>query len=292
MSHVTRSVQMYASSGATMLPLSYLYAADSRGSWDVADQRLGGSHPHGYIHWSHFLYGNGGMQAEGFQCPSMERGGHPATNPEDGEKMPGQNTPNSAEDKQAPRMAYAANGALIPRNKLVTPGLDRRNQFVSLDRVFGHSDTIIVTEYMDNWKAVCAGSSDLTSKSHRPITPFQTLAGATCAKDGVFQTPPNAQLIARNTTEMVTLEWTQAQQNAAGAINSNKPLNAIGRHHPGGTKQYGGTTNFGYLDGHVERKHLFDTLNEREWGDRFYGLTGSNKVRYDDASYSWDDPRK
>ena len=40
----------------------------------------------------------------------------------------------------------------------------------------------------------------------------------------------------------------------------------------------GGTANFIFCDGHVERKHVLETCEERQWGDRFYGITGVNDV--------------
>jgi len=56
-------------------------------------------------------------------------------------------------------------------------------------------------------------------------------------------------------------------------------LNVVGRHHPGGEKIYGGTGNFLYVDTHVDRKTVLDTLNKREWGNAYYTLTGPNKVQ-------------
>jgi len=53
--------------------------------------------------------------------------------------------------------------------------------------------------------------------------------------------------------------------------------NAIGRHHPGGDR-LGGTANFLYVDGHVERTTILETLKERRWGDKYYAITGNNIV--------------
>ncbi len=54
--------------------------------------------------------------------------------------------------------------------------------------------------------------------------------------------------------------------------------NCVGRHHPGGDKEFGGTANFLYCDGHVERKTVYESIRKREWGDKFYSLTGANDV--------------
>ncbi|NBB95937.1 MAG: prepilin-type N-terminal cleavage/methylation domain-containing protein [Planctomycetes bacterium] len=292
MSHVGRAMAMYNTGYRGNLPTSYLYAAGNAGNWELDDQRLGAGHPHGYIHWSWFLYEGGEMKDDGFQCPSMKRGGHPATNCEDDEKMPGQTIDNpGVVDKQASRMAYATNGAVVPRNKLHrVAGAARANQFVMVDDIEAASKTLLVTEYQDGWKAITNGSS-LVSKSHRPITPFVFgNTGVSGAENDVFYKAANLDAFVPNSNDDVTEEWGDAEGDV-GAIAKGKPLNAIGRHHPGGSSTYGGTTNFGYVDGHVERKHLFDTLVQREWGDRFYGITGANDVHYEQSQYDFDDPR-
>jgi prepilin-type processing-associated H-X9-DG protein len=63
-------------------------------------------------------------------------------------------------------------------------------------------------------------------------------------------------------------------------------LNAVGRHHPGsyGTNghSYGGTANFIYVDGHVEKKNIAQTMGAGtawEWGDRYFSISGNNTVR-------------
>jgi prepilin-type processing-associated H-X9-DG protein len=59
------------------------------------------------------------------------------------------------------------------------------------------------------------------------------------------------------------------------------PLNAVGRHHPGGDDtELGGTANFLYADNHVERKSVKQTIKKAEWGKKFYSITGKNTVRY------------
>ena len=40
----------------------------------------------------------------------------------------------------------------------------------------------------------------------------------------------------------------------------------------------GGTANFLYSDGHVERKTIRQTLETWEWGRRYYSISGYNKV--------------
>ena len=63
------------------------------------------------------------------------------------------------------------------------------------------------------------------------------------------------------------------------AIDETSPttLNAVGRHHPGKDKK-GGTANFCFVDGHVEQMTVLQSLQQRKWGDRFYSITGENRV--------------
>jgi prepilin-type processing-associated H-X9-DG protein len=53
-------------------------------------------------------------------------------------------------------------------------------------------------------------------------------------------------------------------------------LNAVGRSHPGSDKFIGGTANFVFVDAHVGRMSVRESLTQRLWGDRFYGLSGGN----------------
>ena len=71
----------------------------------------------GYTHRSSFLYGQGVVSPAAFQCPSLDRGGLPPTNPSAGNLDEGQaNESAGVVDDQAPRMAYWVNEALMPRN--------------------------------------------------------------------------------------------------------------------------------------------------------------------------------
>jgi prepilin-type processing-associated H-X9-DG protein len=55
-------------------------------------------------------------------------------------------------------------------------------------------------------------------------------------------------------------------------------INAVGRHHPGGDSVYGGTVNFLFCDGHVERLTPLQSMQQRKWGNRYYSLSGPNEV--------------
>jgi prepilin-type processing-associated H-X9-DG protein len=56
---------------------------------------------------------------------------------------------------------------------------------------------------------------------------------------------------------------------------SNSRLDWVGRNHGRAKVQNGWvmkTTNFLYVDGHVETKHVRDTIRPFEWGQRVYSL--------------------
>jgi prepilin-type N-terminal cleavage/methylation domain-containing protein/prepilin-type processing-associated H-X9-DG protein len=279
-----------AESGGTY-PASYVYPTDDQGTWTLTDQDL--SHTYGYMHWSYALYSNGKIDDALFQCPAMRGRGAPRTNPgpkpEDWEaNQTDQNSQRSANpliDKQARRMAYAANAALMPRNKFnneLSDGI-RLNQLVNENKVRSPGNTTLVTEFLDNWKAVgIEAGGGILSKSHRPINPFYHIGSGFNEYQGDLatgfyygtklmpRTPEDYGLLATSSVENTTniLDWTSGMAQ----------INAIGRHHPGGDKRFGGTANFVFCDGHVERLTAFDSVRQRKWGDRYYSLTGENKI--------------
>lgn len=293
--HVGSAITIYTTR-FRFFPASYLYAADPQGNWKVGDQMLNAQHPYGYVHWSYFLYGDGKVDEKAFQCPEFDKGGHPASNPRNGEANGGQvddlqqtaGVSTQTPDKQAPWCAYTGNAAIFPRNKF-TPSSknDRANVFVSDSVVRRASSTILATEFTKKFEAICENKGGLLSKSHRPVHPFYDRFltgydpyGSGGGKPRVGTPPP---FTYGNPTDnygglLENREFLNAQFVIDDASPTNK-ANAVGRHHPdGGLKQMGGTANFLYTDGHVDRKNVLDTLIKREWGDKFYSLTGDNRV--------------
>ncbi|HRX83579.1 MAG TPA: prepilin-type N-terminal cleavage/methylation domain-containing protein [Phycisphaerae bacterium] len=284
----------------SFFPPSYLYATNAKGSMPelnrpvpepLGDQPV----PYGYLHWSYFLYGSGKVADEAFQCPSHHGRGAPRTNPgpveadwESGQVDAGGNTsPNTLEDKQATRMAYTANAAIMPRNKF-TPLLSggfRHNELVQENRIKRPGDTIMVTELLDNWQALGKpeSSDGLLVKSHRPINVFYHLASSY----NEYQAPENSPGFlygetgtARTPNEysILPLRVIQNKSNILDYTGGTGQINAVGRSHPGGDKLYGGTANFLFVDTHVERMTAFKSMKERKWGDRYYSLSGANEI--------------
>ncbi|MFA5293323.1 MAG: type II secretion system protein [Phycisphaerae bacterium] len=275
-------------------PASYLYPSNADGGYSIENQDP--SHPYGYIHWSWYLFYSGKCDAKVFTCPSMKSGGAPRTNPgtkgEDWERgqqdQNGQTSANNLTDRQAPRISITANAAIIPRNKF-TPVMSegqRVNRFVRSDELRNPASLILATEFNNNWKAIgVQQGSGILSKSHRPILAFSHV-GTGYKGNAVYKAPLNTPFYvygdngaARNFGLRSLKEVEQASDLLDGG--AGHPINAIGRHHSGSgvTKEFGGCANFIYVDGHVARKTVLETLEKREWGDKFYGITGRNEVK-------------
>jgi type II secretory pathway pseudopilin PulG len=242
-------------------PPSYIYPKDADGGYTL--DRQPEDHPFGYLHWSWFLFDSGRCDQSAFTCPAMDNGGAPRTNPglrhqdwQGGQvDQNGGTESNSLTDKQAARMAYTGNAAVICRNKF--PGMtamQRYNRLVKPTEISRPGDVILLTEFNRNWKALGVGQGDgVLSKSHRPITPFSHTSTGYQGY-AVFNAPVE-----------------QATDLLDGGVGH--PLNAAG-------EPMGGTTSFLYCDSHVERKTVEETLNKLEWGKQFYSITGVNLVRY------------
>ncbi len=203
-------------------------------------------------------------------------------------------TPTSIEDKQAPRMAYMANAAICPRNKFnkkVLPGALRFNRFVVDAEIKMPGNTILVTEFHEKWQNVTMPDSLTglpTCKSHRSLNPFCSLRGQGSGKTGEgyeYDITPGTVTFIYGTSaernEPFGLKTTKELEELTNLISGDRypqMLNVVGRHHPGGTGDYAGTANFLYCDGHVSRKSVLETMTNREWGDKYYSLTGETGV--------------
>jgi prepilin-type N-terminal cleavage/methylation domain-containing protein len=268
-----------------LYPPSYVYASTKTGFTWRLDQQVA-SHPaveNGYVHWSYALFKDeGGTADDAFSSPAVLNGGAPRTNPgkrhEDWE--PGQRddqnnseaSPAAAEDRQARRLAFAGNAALIPRNKFYDEGSNsRRAKLVNASIVQGPARMILAAEFRecDNWRSVFGGNNNepgtTISKSHRSITPFQgrgagwDVFAETVRDDStpVFKYPglgPGGLEDADDCGESLIAQG----------------LNVVGRHHPNET------SHFAFADAHIERFKVIETVKRRLWGERFYSMIGSD----------------
>jgi prepilin-type N-terminal cleavage/methylation domain-containing protein/prepilin-type processing-associated H-X9-DG protein len=267
-------------------PPSYAYASSLEGlDWRVQDQLTTNPNAaNGYVHWSASLFDT----PEGaFTCPACQGGGAPRTNAgvDSLDWEPGQindmgsATPSALPtDRQVKRMAYTGNAAIFPRNKFTGSPGSRLNRLVNPAMVDGStrgaSGTILVTEFLSsvNWESLRDSAGRI--KSHRPVTPFVGLsAGSDVYSEPNFGGAPRY----RYPTEAMILPKDQLGANMIEHPDTS--LNAVGRQHPGSKdKAYGGTANFAFVDGHVERMTVLESIRQRKWGDRFYSITGGNAV--------------
>jgi prepilin-type N-terminal cleavage/methylation domain-containing protein/prepilin-type processing-associated H-X9-DG protein len=286
-SHVGKSVAIYMSR-YRFYPPSYLYR-DAQGRYDFSDATQTTQGANGYVHWSYALYGDGKVDDKAFQCGEQDNGGAPRTNPggdgsdwESGQvDAGGQTSPNPLTDYQARRMSYTANAAIIPRNKFSTTisGGQRCNKLVGESAIRSAGKTVLTTEFINRWQALAiSNGSNFLVKSHRPINPFYNQGSG----NDEYSATPNSgfQYGMSYTDESYGVRPLSAVNGLDSLIDgAGMPeINVVGRHHPGGEKQYGGTANFLYCDGHVERRTILDTMKKREWGDKYYSLSGKNDV--------------
>ncbi len=290
--HVGLAMANYLYSSRGTYPSSYLYPDDEEGNWSFAQQE---TKPFGYMHWSYFLFEGGQVNDKAFQCPIYENGGAPRTNPginqsdwEGGQlDQNGQASANQLTDKQATRMSYTANAAIMPRNKFTSAlsGGQRVNVFVREQNIKHPGATIMVTEFLNNWKAlgVQQGTS-VESKSHRPINPFYHVGSGF----NEYQTPPQAPGFIygipndQDTYGLLPLAEVRDRSNILDYTSGVAQINAIGRHHPHPNttyaKRYGGSANFLYADTHVESMTALDSVVKRQWGERCSSISGENQI--------------
>ncbi len=292
--HVSLAMANYLYISKGTYPVSYAYPLNEDGQWSARDQDEG--KPYGYIHWSHFLYASGDVGDKAFQCPLYEHGGAPRTNPGRQEQdweagqadQNGSPTTSDLTDKQAPRMSYVANAAIIPRNKFtpVLSGGPRVNQFVRDSSVKYPGTTILMTEFLNNWKAIGIqrDAGIVESKSHRPINPFFHVGSGY----DEYKSPPQSPGFIYGTSSdqetygLLPLTQVRDKTNILDHTSGVSQINAVGRHHPTHdaiySKKFGGAANFLYCDGHAESMTALDSVVKRQWGDRYYSITGENQV--------------
>jgi len=280
--HVGQAMATYLGENNGVYPAAYFYPYDGDGNYDLNAQEEVNDRPYGYIHWSYYLYSGGRAPAEAFQCPSIPGGGAPRTNPgrtgwSDGQvdQNGASGPPGTVEDRQAEFIAYGGNAGIFPRNKFTTTmsGGARTNRFVN-EKEINSGRVILAAEFQSNWKVIgIEQGGGVLSKSHRSINPFYSASSGSDEfsvppEMSTFTYRPDANYGLRNISE-ASVGWIDTA--------SVSEVNSVGRHHPNGDR-WGGSSNFLYCDGHVERKPVLQTLQKAEWGNRYYAITGDNRI--------------
>lgn len=287
---IAQGFAAYLAENKGFYPPAYAYAGQAVNTLASPPVQVPDDAKDGYVHWSSFLYGVGrsgqGVALDAFTCKSFDKGGLPPTNPAPGGLDDGQASDNAgAVDQQAPRMAFTVNEALCPRNKFVKgfQGALRTYRYVNAGSVRNSSHTILATEWNTDWHMVSgSGRSDpgaTVCKSHRPVHGFVGLGGQL----DMDLLAPDA-FGSRPTYRKVT-EADLDPYPAAGHASASR-LDWVGRNHgkrrspdAGGSDTRNST--FLYADGHVEAKHVRDTVGPGsafEWGTLFYSLNPNGDV--------------
>jgi prepilin-type N-terminal cleavage/methylation domain-containing protein/prepilin-type processing-associated H-X9-DG protein len=287
---IGQGLAMYVAQNKQTFPAAYIYEGMSLSATgqapDVATK--------GYVHWSSYIYGNKdrlGDKAifqstqgwEAFQCPTIDRGGLPPTNTTDQNRDPGQANDNGAVvDAQAPRIAYTVNEAIMPRNKFVIgfQGAVRPYQYVRAGQVRNSSNTILATEWNQDWRIVSdtgrSNPGETVCKSHRPVHGWVGQSGEL-----------NMELIApdpfgRNVSAVRAKVTDLAGDPRAGQTFKTR-LDWVGRNHGRKVLQNGfdtRRTNFLFVDGHVETKNIKETIAPTwQWGEKFYSLNPNADIQ-------------
>ncbi len=307
MRSVGQGMAIYSAENKGSFPAAYIY----NGMTINAGVQSPDAAQWGYVHWSSYLYqrkdmlgGSGAnksafginayMSDNGwgmFQCPTIEKGGLPPTNTFEANHDSGQQNDDGANtaDFQAPRCAYTVNEAICPRNKFVPDfqGAKRVYRFVRAAQVRKAADTILATEWNQDWRVVAGPprqdttgtGNDTVVKSHRPISGFVGIAGEKDLEKiqpDVFRNPPPP------TIRRVTSADLMKDPKYPDISASKTRLDWVGRNHYRKLDGAGfnlGKSNFLYVDGHVETKGIKETLDPVfQWGQQFYSLSPNNDV--------------
>jgi prepilin-type N-terminal cleavage/methylation domain-containing protein/prepilin-type processing-associated H-X9-DG protein len=276
---IGQGLAIYAAENKQLFPAAYMY---------VGAGQTSGTPSEGYQHWSSYLYGDrtkSGSDAifqstvgwDSFVCPAMNDGGLPPTNTYADNVGSGLVVDAAGVlDKQAPRLSYTVNEAVMGRNKFKVgfDGNPRTYRLVNAGKVRDSANVVLATEFNPN-PTMASGSGRvnggaLVSKSHRPVHAFE--AGG----DGyeLDKQPPVIPGGVPGYRRNYTLDSGYCEK---FAVTPNR-LSWIGRVHGrrtiGKADQDTRKTNFLYVDGHVESKRLGETLYPQfQWGDKFYSIS-------------------
>jgi prepilin-type N-terminal cleavage/methylation domain-containing protein/prepilin-type processing-associated H-X9-DG protein len=254
----------------------------------------------GYVHWSALIQNRtditptdpttGYLSTAGwevFQCPSLPNGGLPPANTYAGNNDGLADESPGIIDRQAPRMSYTVNEELCPRG-IFQLAFDGRNNvriyhFIHASKVKDNANTILASELWGSQNVATTTSlidgTTIVSNSRRPVNGISgTLSGVN--PDKAYQLPYFLNFYPAQPSDLHTDPELQIQPGQT----VNSVLDYIGRNH--GQKRYGSVagdtrggwdlrkSNFLYLDGHVETKHVEETIYPiSQWGDSFYTLS-------------------
>ena len=306
---IGEGMAIYIAENKGYLPASNFYYAIPIPSNPSVNMGGASAPVNGYGHWSAYLYqGEKHLDApvppnlaqvdpvylstrgwQMFQCPSLQNGGLPPANTFPGNNDGLQNETAGAVDLQAPRLAYMLNEALTPRSRMAIGWSKNPSVYyhwVQASHVLHSADTVLASEMWGIQSLVTTASQGssggVVSNSRRPVSGFSaSLSGVSGGGDKLYTVGSAAQL------QLATLKQMNNDPSFSPSTAPDVSLDYIGRNH-GGRRKLGSvsgdplnrqwdlrTSNFLYVDGHVENKNVAATVYPRnQWGDRFYTFGG------------------
>ena len=297
---IGQGIAQYSASYKGALPASnFYYGLQINGS-----QQLPSQPTQGYVHWSSYIYAGGKhsdpndpayRQLAGwdqFQCPSLQNGGLPPANTFPGNNEAGVNNEAGANvvDLQAPRLAYMLNEALAPRSIFVKGFRNaiRPYKFVRAGNVQHNAETILATEFWGTQSTMIAtsniDSASPVSNTRRPVSGISAALSGLSSPDKAYTLPIGGNFVWATVNRLTPAPEASFAGTAPGSVpNPDTTLDFVGRNH--GVRKTGSVagdtrsgwdlrkSNFLYVDGHVETKHVSETVYPRsQWGDQFYSL--------------------
>jgi prepilin-type processing-associated H-X9-DG protein len=262
----------------------------------------------GYVHWSAMIFAGGRhisnvpdlasvdpvyLTTSGwsiFQCPSIPDGGLPPANTYAGNSAGLSNETPGVVDLQAPRLAYMLNEELTPRSRLTPNQLSAGPypyHWVQSGSVRDSGSTILATEMWGNQAIMSTTSQNgggAVSNTRRPVSGISASASGISGGADKAYTTTNPYAFVSATPANLTPDPSTAFASLGTAPAVDCTLDFVGRNH--GTRKLGSVagdtrsgwdlrkSNFLYLDGHAESRHVVDTIYPKnQWGAQFYSLT-------------------
>ena len=294
---IGQGMQQYVTDNKNTYPPAYIYEGMQIQGQAPSGTQTPPAADKGYIHWSALIYKRKDVAAsdaifrsqsgwEAFQCPSIDKGGLPPTNtyPENRDSLPNDASGNVI-DKQAPRCGFTVNEAICPRNKFCYQfqGAVRTYSFVHGGQIRNSGQTILACE-LPREARVVTGTGEVSGsdvcKSHRPVHGFASLSGSGQLDMSLVAKSLGGQPALRRVQKSDLADDPEVSLPAGQG--SQTRLDWVGRNH-GNKKLDKGKdkrkTNFLYVDGHVETKTIYETVDPVfEWGEQFYSLKPGNDI--------------
>lgn len=260
------------------LPPAYTYVGDS-------SLRCQPEEPiDGICHWSGMFLARQHIAEKALHCPEIPSGGLSPQNTDTSNLDPGQQSGREGViDVQAKRCAFTVNEVLCPRNrfKVGSEGAQKPSRLVPVSRVRHAGRTILLTEWPEDWRIV-SGTKSATSNSYLPVHGFRGL-GQMVGPDrhDLNMTASNSERPCMSAGTFRRVNSYDLSDAPSGSRRYPPRLDWVGRNHQGSTAHRNlKRSTFFYLDGHLELKTVYDTIEETrfEWGDQIYSLSGHNRI--------------